>query len=135
MNNSLTANIDNFIDNTFPEAILQSLNNACQIIENKAVDNCPVDDGTLRSSITHNVFENNGVFEGKIGTNVEYAPYVHEGTGLYAKSGRGRKNVPWTYEGSDGKYYTTKGQKPNPFLQKALDENMDKVLQQFEGCL
>ena len=39
---------------------------------------CPVDTGTLRNSITHQVdMSVDGVY---IGTNVEYAPYVELGT-------------------------------------------------------
>lgn len=45
-------------------------------VEAHAKVNCPVDTGNLRNSITHTVDENTAY----IGTNVEYAPYVHEGT-------------------------------------------------------
>lgn len=41
-----------------------------------AKEECPVDTGTLRDSISHAVDDNTTI----IGTNVEYAPYVELGT-------------------------------------------------------
>ena len=123
--------LQEFADKGLLEAVQKGLEKACVIVEVSAKENCPVDDGVLRASITHDV---EGT-EGYIGTNVEYAPYVHQGTGIYAVKGDGRKEVPWSYQDAEGKWHTTKGQKPNPFLQKAIDENQDKVLKQFEGLL
>lgn len=131
----ISINVNKVIMETLPNAITKALNDACQIIENDAAKKCPVDDGPLRASITHKVSREEDAFVGVIGSNAEYAPYVHEGTGLYAKDGNGRKEVPWRYRAADGKYYTTSGQKPNPFLQNAIDENMDNILKPFEGCL
>lgn len=45
-------------------------------VEGTAKDLCPVDDGTLRASITSKVEGEVGI----VGTNVEYAPYVEFGT-------------------------------------------------------
>ena len=133
--NEISLNIKKLIAETLPQAVITALNDACQDIENRAVDNCSFDDGTLRASITHRVEQSDGMFTGYIGSNVEYAPYIHEGTGLYAKEGKGRKSVPWVYQDGKGEYHSTKGQKPNPFLQKAVDESMDDILKRFEGCL
>ena len=130
MANEFSINLGRLI-NELPEAINRRLDRACQIVENEAKTNCPVNDGVLRASITHQVEDSKGV----IGTNVEYAPYVHEGTGIYAKDGQGRQAVPWTYKDAEGKYHSTEGQKPQPFLQDALDNNHEKILQCFEGVL
>lgn len=130
MDNDFCINLGKLID-ALPDVISQRLDMACQIVENDAKENCPVDDGVLRASITHQVSDNTGV----IGTNVEYAPYVHEGTGIYAKGGQGRQSVPWTYKDAEGKYHKTQGQKPNPFLQDALDSNHDKILECFKEVL
>lgn len=46
--------------------------------ESDAAAICPVDTGRLRNSITHTI-DNDGK-AAIIGTNVEYAPYVHNGT-------------------------------------------------------
>lgn len=123
--------LQEFADKGLLEAVQKGLEKACILVEVSAKENCPVDDGVLRASITHDVEGTQGF----IGTNVESAPYVHQGTGIYAVKGDGRKEVPWSYQDAEGKWHTTKGQKPNPFLQKAIDENQDEVLKQFEGLL
>lgn len=124
-------NLENVIANLLPDAITRGLQDAIQSIENDAKANAPVDDGVLKASITNKVEDTSAI----CGTNVSYAPYVHEGTGIYAKSGNGRKNVPWKYKTSDGKWYSTEGQKPNPFLQDAVDSNMGTILNHFKGVL
>lgn len=58
------------------EVINKALEQGCQLVENSAKDNCPVDTGQLRASITHEVSNLQGV----VGTNVEYAPFVEFGT-------------------------------------------------------
>jgi len=40
----------------------------------------PVDTGTLRRSITRKVEQNNGMYIGRVGTNIKYAPYQEYGT-------------------------------------------------------
>lgn len=98
MSSDINVNLENVVKNLLPEAIQRGLERACQIIENESKEKCPVDTGTLRASITHTVSKE----KGRIGTNVEYAPPVHE-----------RK----------------------PFLQDAVDENMDKILDCFKNQL
>lgn len=115
-----------------PEAIKRGMTNACLIVEGEAKDICPVDDGILRASITHAVSDDGS--EGEIGTAVEYAPYVHEGTGIYATEGHGRQ-TPWTYCDAEGKFHTTEGQKPQPFLRDAAESKRDEILKCFEGEL
>lgn len=90
-----------------------------------------VDTGILRASITFDV--NREKLSCTIGTNVEYAPYYHEGTGIYAAGGRGRQ-TPWRYRTADGKWHTTAGQKPKPFLQNAVDANRGKILAIIGRC-
>ena len=125
--NDFSINLSNFIVTTFPEKINEALEKAAQIVENDAKRECPVDDGTLRASITHATDDHSAT----IGTNCEYACYVHNGTGIYAEEGNGRQ-TPWVYKSSDGKFHTTKGQKPNPFLEKSFDKNIEKIKQCFE---
>ena len=67
-----------------------ALEKACLIVENSAKEKVPVDTGNLRQSITHTVEDNVGT----VGTNVEYAPYVEFGTGLFSSQGDGRTDVP-----------------------------------------
>lgn len=108
----------------------RKMDQACLIIERKAKQNCPVDQGILRASITHQASFDSQKIVGVIGSNLEYAPYVHQGTGIYAKNGDGRK-TPWVYVVPSGKYkggHVTQGQHPNPFLEKARDESKTQVI-------
>ena len=107
----------------------EALNNACLLVEGSARENCPSDDGTLRNSITSQV-DSSGEFA-TVGTNVEYAPYVHQGTGIYATDGNGRQGG-WNYCDAKGNWHFTLGQKPNPFLFKALEDNKEKIYKIFQ---
>lgn len=123
-------NLQKVINELLPEALAKGLEKAGQIVENDAKRNCPVDDGILRASITHVV--NTDESNVSIGTNVEYAPYVHEGTGIYNPDGR---KTAWIYTTADGETYVSHGQKAQPFLQDAIDSNLDKIVEQFENLL
>lgn len=56
--------------------IEKALKSVALTAEKYAKQDCPVDTGRLRSSITHETDKNTAY----IGTNVEYAPYVEMGT-------------------------------------------------------
>lgn len=110
-----------------PAMATQFLRKAGAMVERDAKRNCPVDTGNLRSSITHEVVGDVCA----IGTNVEYAPYVHQGTGIYATDGTGR-TTPWSYQDEDGNWHTTIGMPPRPFLTSALDSNREEITRLFE---
>lgn len=84
----LSVNLEKAIQQTIPDLLMQALNDGLQIIENQAKINCPVDDGTLRASITHSSEKEGDLYNGVIGSNVEYAPYVHA-EGKLGKIGEG----------------------------------------------
>lgn len=103
-------------------------------IENAAKENCngrfadPT--GTLKRSIRSELVGKNSI---EVGTNLEYAVYVEHGTGLYAFDGQGRAStpehpIPWTYRGSDGRFYTTYGQRPKPFLIPAFNSKKKNIM-------
>lgn len=117
-------------DNLQDIDLTEPLNKACLLVENDAKRKCPVDTGQLRASITHEVEGQTGI----VGTNVEYAPYVEYGTGIYARDGNGRQ-TPWSYQKADGKWITTKGQKPQAFLEPALLENENEIFRLFEEAI
>ena len=128
-------NIDNVIKDKLPDALAAAIEKACLIVEADAKKNCPVDDGQLRQSITHEVTTDNGKIEGVIGTNIEYAPYVEIGTGIYSSEGTGRQGG-WLYEDEKtGEMIFTYGQHPQPYLQPAMDLNKDKIEKCFEGII
>lgn len=121
-------------------AIARDLIRRGQRVENKARRLCPVDEGRLRASISTEVRGSGSSLTIRIGSNLEYAIYVEEGTGIYAGRGyitpkRGtymrwpRKNNSGSgsrrYSGGRTSTYVfakrVKGVRPRPFLRPALD--------------
>jgi hypothetical protein len=90
-----------------------------------------VDTGRLRSSIRAQLVTINGKPACSIGTNVKYAKFVHDGTGIFGPYSEvirpvNKKALRWkTRSGHVGKggysfaKYTI-GMRPNPFLKNAL---------------
>lgn len=108
------------------EALAEATENALTAIgftaERYAKEETPVDLGRLRNSMTH-VVQDDSVY---IGTNVEYAPYVELGTGIYASDGNGRKD-PWVYyDEKTGKFRLTRGSKPHHMIRRAVTEHTDE---------
>lgn len=102
---------------------------ACLFLEGEAKKNCSVDQGPLRAAMFHDTKLTSSEIIGTVANSKEYAPYVHQGTGIYAINGDGRK-TPWKYKAEKGKYagwHTTKGQKPKPFLEKAKLNSKSKI--------
>jgi len=81
-----------------------------------------VDTGWLKNHINYKVSQQDK--QAMVGTNVEYAVYVHEGTGKYHPQGR---PTPWRYKDDKGKWHTTSGMKPNRFLKNAVENNKDQI--------
>lgn len=109
---------------TDPNKINRALGQACALVERSAKQKAPKDKGELRRSISSKVEDLQGI----VFTPLEYAPYVEYGTGLFAEEG-GRMDVPWHYQDEQGEWHTTSGQKPQPFMRPALDENRAQILQ------
>lgn len=109
----------------------QAMEQACILVENEAKIKCPVDNGLLRNSITHYIEDNPNELVGVVGTNVEYAPYVEFGTGIYSSLGNGRQDR-WKYKDVKGEWHSTIGQHPQPYLQPALEENRRKIEKMFK---
>lgn len=91
-------------------------------IERKAKQKCPVRTGTLRRSIEAQVEETDTGANAVVGSQLEYAPFVHEGTGVFSRSGSGRQEVPWVYADAAGNFHTTSGIQGTPFLEEAAQE-------------
>lgn len=108
-----------------------ALGKACALVEASAKKKAPKGTGELRRSITSKV--ENGV--GIVFTPLEYAPYVEYGTGLFAEEG-GRTDVPWAYEDEEtGELIWTSGQKPQPYMRPALNENRKLILKLLKESL
>ncbi|NMO00831.1 HK97 gp10 family phage protein [Gordonia sp. TBRC 11910] len=106
-------------------------------IVNEAKEECPVDEGALRSSLSHVVIQSGTKTTTIVGSEEEYAKYVNDGTGIHgphqtpivpvsAKALKFRASMkgaqkrpskdkrPWVFAKS------VAGQKANPFLARAL---------------
>lgn len=120
-------------------AIARDLVRRAQRVQNAARRLAPVDEGRLRASISTEVRGSGRTLEARVGSNLEYAIYVHEGTGIYAGRGyiypkRGRY-LRWPNKnnsGSGNRRYSrgrtsryvfakrVRGVRPRPFLRDAL---------------
>ena len=106
----------------------RAMSKAALLVEAEAKKKAPRDNGDLARSITSKVETSGGEVTGTVFTPLFYAPYVEYGTGLFAEDGNGRKDVPWHYKDDKGEWHSTSGQKPQPFMRPALDENREQVL-------
>lgn len=86
-----------------------------------------VDTGRLRASISTVLVSRGGTPAVVVGTNVEYARWVHDGTGIYGPRRRPIRPISHQFlrfrpKGARGYVYvkSVKGMKPNPFLRNAL---------------
>lgn len=102
------------------DAVLRALERIGEQAEGYAKDLCPVDTGQLRNSITHAV--DDGEQAAYIGSNMEYAPYVELGTGIYTEGGGGRP-TPWVYQDAKGNWHWTRGNPAQPFLAPAVKDH------------
>lgn len=95
-------------------------------IRNRAVLYCPVDTGNLRASIATGAVRTEGsTVVGTVGTPVEYAIYVHEGTAPHEI----RPTTPGgvlAWGGRPPTRFATRvnhpGTKPQPFLRRAMED-------------
>lgn len=116
--------------NAMKAAILRALERSGSQAEGYAKDLCPVDTGTLRNSITHQV--NDQEQKVYIGTNEEYAPYVELGTGIYVQGGR---PTPWVYQDSHGQWHLTHGSRAQPYLKPAVADHVQTYKNIFKDEL
>ncbi|WP_019549824.1 HK97 gp10 family phage protein [Streptomyces sulphureus] len=88
----------------------------------------PVDNGRLRASIRSETSVRGSQVVGEVWSSLEYAAYVHEGTGIYGPSGqpirpRRARVLSWQPRGG-GRVFAreVRGQRGQPFLADALAE-------------
>lgn len=104
-------------------------------VHRRAAEECPVDEGRLRSSLQVRFGRDaRGPFA-LVGTDVEYALFVHEGTKPHTIRPRTARVLVFPSSGSPGRGHGTRtaplvfarevrhpGTKPRPFLRNALEE-------------
>lgn len=125
LEDELLRKLDDLVD---IQKIERAVSKAALLVEAEAKKKAPRDNGDLARSITSKVETSGNEVTGTVFTPLFYAPYVEYGTGLFAEDGDGRKDVPWHYKDDKGDWHSTSGQKPQPFLRPALDENREQVL-------
>lgn len=96
------------------------------VAEGHAKVKAPVDTGALRNSISHKVVSEGTGVACYIGTNMEYAPYVEFGTGIFYDGG-GRQ-TSWTYTDRSGATHMTGGQRAQPYLRPAISDHIDQYV-------
>lgn len=114
---TLNANFDDYAGDNLDDAVAAALERVGSAAEGFAADLAPVDSGLLRQKMTHIVDDNSVT----VGSPLEYAAYVEFGTGKYASGGR---NTPWVYKDDKGNWHYTHGQRAQPFLKPALQNNI-----------
>lgn len=86
-------------------------------VKDEITDLGAVDTGRLRGSIAHQVYGDSV----EVGTSVDYAVYVHEGTGKYAIGG-GTPKERWVYrDPMTGEFRMGFPQKPRRFIKNAME--------------
>lgn len=128
-NNEVSKNLEKLANELNSEYLYKAMAGACAVVRNDAITNAPQQTGALKRSIDFEVSADGT--EGVVFSNLEYAPYVEVGTGRYASKGGGR-DTPWRYEGKEG-WVTTEGQRAQPYLEPALQQNTSKIRECFEG--
>ena len=118
----------NSLDADVQKYVYQGRDDLAKLIQGQAKLLAPVDEGQLRNSIELHHIEDTAV----VGTNVEHAMYNEFGTGQF-----GDPKVPhttkkyWRYK-KDGRFYTTHGMEPRPFMRPAAKFGEKHVLEIFK---
>jgi len=124
------------------EKLKELLYDIGKAVEKQATENAPLDTGDLKNDIQ--IFDDNiNNLSISIGnsTAVEYAKFVHEGTGIYgAKKRRITPTKKKALKTPFGLRKSIKGQKAQPYLEDALQEvvnsgQMDRMLANYADDL
>lgn len=145
-----TAEVSFKLDAVALTAVLEGTNGAAFVavqrtgnrVLNLAVAKCPVDEGRLRNSLTLEMRSEGGLPVARVGSNLPYARFVHDGTGVYGPTGnvirpRNGRVLAWPVKNNSGqgnRRYSggrtantafaryVRGVKGRPFLLDALRE-------------
>ena len=125
--------------------LLATMNKATQLVHGQAKALAPVDTGNLAGSIHMQVKDTEKELQGRVYTNLEYAPCVEFGTGVtgngtypYEVEGLNLeyKNKGWAYFDEDkGEWIYTKGQVAQPYMYPALKEHEKTIKRLFKDSV
>ncbi len=125
---------------SYPEKSVKNFNDAIKssllIIQSSATQKAPKDTGNLKAGWEINI----GTLKGTLRNKMDYAIFVHEGTGIYgpmkrAITPKSKSFLAWQKDGVWRFARSVKGMKPRPFLQEAVDEKSDQVNKVFDEAL
>jgi len=83
-----------------------------------------------RTLATRKIVKRGKTFITSVISKLFYAKYVHFGTGIHAKDGKGRKTA-WWFKDDDGFFHKTIGVRPKPYFTKAVQDSKKVVLQRM----
>lgn len=121
--------------NKMQELLMQNMELTLDHVAGKAKERVGVGTGALRADIRSLGVEIVGdEVHGAVGNSLEYAIYHHQGTGIYASDGNGRK-TPWVYEDpKTGEKIYTRGSKPNPYLKDTIEQEQSTISKLLGGA-
>ena len=121
--------------NKMQELLMQNMELTLDHIAEKAKGRVGVGTGALRADTRSLGVEIVGdEVHGAVGNSLEYAIYHHQGTGIYASDGNGRK-TPWVYEDpKTGDKIYTRGSKPNPYLKDTIEQEQSTISKLLGGA-
>ena len=112
--------------NKYKANVAKALFNGALDIESGAKQKAPVDTGRLRSSIQSKIDHKD--ISAEVTANVDYAPYVEFGTGIYARDYLAGKPKEMTDHALEF-YKTGQGRRPaKPFLFPTYYEQRPKII-------
>jgi hypothetical protein len=120
--------------------LMENMDKTLEIIHNTSNKFAPEDTGEMVDDSGYNTRLIDNQIIGTIGYLQFYSIYVHQGTGIHALNGDGRK-TPWCWfpttqkwisiahelNGNDSPFIWTRGQRPKQFLYKAFLEYEEEV--------
>ena len=121
--------------NKMQELLMQNMELTLDHIAGKAKEKVGVGTGALRADTRSLGVEIVGdEVHGAVGNSLEHAIYHHQGTGIYAVNGNGRK-TPWVYEDpKTGEKIYTRGSKPNPYLKDTIGQEQSTISKLLGGA-
>lgn len=121
--------------NKMQELLMQNMELTLDHVAGKAKEKVGVGTGALRADTRSLGVEIVGdEVHGAVGNSLEYAIYHHQGTGIYASDGNGRK-TPWVYEDQKtGEKIYTRGSKPNPYLKDTIEQEQSTISKMLGGA-
>ncbi|MBP5426999.1 MAG: HK97 gp10 family phage protein [Clostridiales bacterium] len=119
--------------------LVNTMNKATELVHAQAKTLAPVDTGNLAGSIHLKVLQAGTVLQGKVYTNLSYAPYVEFGTGSKGngtypnkKLGLTYRSTPWVYTPNGEDFYRTEGQVAQPYMYPAIQRNKKHIKEMFK---